>query len=302
MAAPHVEQALSRLKMARAHHKTILIAYSGGRDSSSLLHLALKVFPARRVHCYHYFTIPHLIRFEEKKVYALPHKYGIPVHQFPTRDLLNAVSWGYYLMPPAIVPGVCDYRLIDHARTARGRTGIHLIASGAKRCDGVGGTTGRSVLLRHHIPGPVVYPLEHWSQQQVVDYMAANDIVLQSQDEESSCLDLRARPICHMFDCHRDDYERFVTMFPLAEAVIWHRKFYGAKGFGKHTAVYVKNPKPPPSRQRLPNSIDWRRLRRVLLSDALDHTHVIRPQQMARERAWNQANPDSPLNPRNVPD
>ena len=79
MAAPrHVEQALSRLRVARRYHKTLLIAYSGGRDSSVVLNLALKVFPRNRIHCYHYFTVPHLLRFEERKTYTLPDKYRIP--------------------------------------------------------------------------------------------------------------------------------------------------------------------------------------------------------------------------------
>ena len=295
-------EARDRLAAGAREFDHVLIAYSGGRDSSSILHMARDFWPIEQIHCYHYFTIPHLVRVYEEKVYDLPDKYGVPVHQIPARDLFDASDGALFVMPEAVVPDLCNFNFGDAARLARGRTGLEFIATGAKRDDGVGGTTGRAVLQRHNISGPVVFPLENWSQVDVLEYMAENDLTLHSQDEESSGLDLCAKPICHLYDCHREDYEEYVKMFPLAEAVIWHRHFYGApRQRGGHTAFYVDDPKPPPPRTKLPPAVDWKRIRKLLMRDMLEYLNIILPEQRARERVFQRAHADSQFNPRNIP-
>jgi phosphoadenosine phosphosulfate reductase len=213
---------LNELRDRAAKHDAVLVCYSGGKDSLVVLDLCTRVFS--RVVALHLPFIPGMPWSVEMIDYAKS-RWGVEVVQAPSPTLIQAVANGIYRISHHRYNEIKDIGFRNTYHAVADDLGIDCIATGAKRIDSFrtmgkpdGADTGEKLFC----------PIYRWRTAEVIAYLAANGIMMPSSDgRRSSGFDLTTPNILWMHDERPQDYEYVRKFFPLVEAVVKRREFYG---------------------------------------------------------------------------
>lgn len=212
--------------LAREYPEGVIVSYSGGKDSMVILKMA-SMFFRRVVGCNFYFVKG--LKYEDELILrgteVCP---SIEWHRYPHwaywKYLSNGVFnlGGYYNVP--------DLQMTDIWDMCRQDTGLRLVINGAKLSDGVMRKNFFGNIKDSHRYEHVKFPLKHWRKQHVLAYIAQHKLhlaELSASAKVSSGVGLSNECILWLYDKHREDYERVRAVFPLIEAVVARREFYG---------------------------------------------------------------------------
>ena len=222
----HAREILGRI---REKSESVIVAFSGGKDSLCCLDLAAQIFP--EVRCYFLFLVPGLRMFSGRLEYARK-RWGVEIREYPHPALAALKRAGIYRPPSerdrkeraATWSSVEDAIRIDY-----GAPDAWLVR-GWKQMD----SAPRRVVLRTYDDEAVceathrVYPLSRWRDTDVAAYLRARRIpVPENFGMRSFDVQLTAPVLAEIARAFPDDYRRILAEFPQAEAAVKRFEFYG---------------------------------------------------------------------------
>lgn len=209
-------------------HSTVLVAYSGGKDSLAVLDLCAKKF--QRVLCFFMYFVPGLEVCERQLAFARQ-RYGVEVCQFPHFAAIASLRDGLFCDQPDAVFNLPDIGLKEMYAWVMGATGVDMIVTGAKEADGLkrrqffANVRDSSDPVWKH----VIWPIRKWRKADVLDYLAANKIPLPEAQPGAvtSGIGLQHDTLCWLHDRHPEDFKKILRWFPYAGAAVKRRDYYG---------------------------------------------------------------------------
>lgn len=217
-------EAVQRLELLALTHESVLVSYSGGKDSKVVLDLCSKFF--KRVVAFFMHYVPGLEVVEREMQWARD-RYGIEVLQYPHWTLFRDLKQGTYCRNHYSLDDLPDLKLSDIYDLVRRDTGIELITMGAKATDGF----WRRRNLKNTNQGSyesVIRPIEKWNRFDVLAYLGSHGIPIHSSSRaEASGVGLDANSLLWLHDQHPEDFTKMLAYFPFAEAVVHRRAWYG---------------------------------------------------------------------------
>lgn len=219
----------TRQKLAELAEKNegIIVSYSTGKDSMILMDLCAKVF--RRVVALHMYFVPDLQYIEGGLNYARG-RWKCEVMQLPHWLYYKAIRENQYCNY-SNAEQFAEVSLSDVYKYAMQETGIRLVATGARKSDGLWRRRWMKNIRKTANYEGVIFPLEDWLRIDIQAYMKANAI---PQPELSSTgrgdatgISTDNDSILWLYDRHPDDFERMRRVFPHIGAVVARREMYG---------------------------------------------------------------------------
>lgn len=217
--------------------KEVIVGFSGGKDSMTVLDLCVKHFGAEHVRCFFLFTLPNL-DCESQYVNLPTERYGIPVLQFPLPEIVGMLKMGYGRRYNANLDYLLDrkYRWAEVEKLVRYKTGLKWICYGHRqqdslnrrgmlnRCLGVWETsyTGEKPVQR-------AYPIWQWTHKDVFSYLERHRLPIPhmfgSGVINTSGLSLMdAETLLYVKQHYPDDFKRLRRIFPGLETPIWRQE------------------------------------------------------------------------------
>lgn len=222
-----IQTTIEELKKLGSNHESIVVFYSGGKDSLCIVDLCTKFF--KKVICVFMYFVPGLNVIEKQLQYARD-RWNVKILQYPHWILIQALKTGAYCNSHISFNKFPDLKLRDIYNIVKSDTGINLIATGAKEADG----TWRKYNL-HCTDGynDIIYPIKKWNKFDVLYYLRKNDIPLPDSNERdgrgNTGIDLSASSVLWLHDKYHSDYLKLLEYFPFAECIIKRREYYGIK-------------------------------------------------------------------------
>lgn len=217
-----IESTLATLREAAEKHDSVVVAYSGGKDSMTVMDLCCRTFA--RVEAFYMYLVPGL-ESEEAKLRACEERWGVKVRQMPHWASIRSLSTLAYVDPQPAIDLLPQWQLQDCYQLMMDDTGCKYVAVGAKKADSswrrrfMKGTAGWQFLLN---------PIADWNKFDVLGYLAAQRIPIPQarQGKNATGLDLSLASLRHLHDTHPDDFARLEEFFPYVRAAIHHRDWF----------------------------------------------------------------------------
>jgi phosphoadenosine phosphosulfate reductase len=217
-----IEETLKILREASERSDSVLVSFSGGKDSLVVLDLCLRTF--KRVECFFMQWVPG-IRCVEDPVIAGVARFGVKIHMVPHWAGMRALKAGMYCWQPGERDAWPDVKLRDVYSLVIEDTGIPLIAMGGKRKDGLwrkrnlDSTKGWT---------EVVTPIVGWSNHEVAAHLVSRGIPVPKGDsKDGSGVDLSKPSVLWLHDNHPGDFAVLEAHFPFVRAIVEQRRLYG---------------------------------------------------------------------------
>ena len=225
MSANVFTETLNLLKDKARQHPSVLISFSGGKDSLAVLDLCRKSF--RHVAAFYMYLVPGLRHIEERIAWARE-RYNIEILSYPHWVMFKCLRNGIYC-PNHHQFDDTDFKLTDIYEAATQETGIKLIAHGGKDSDGLWrrrlfANTKDSERWKN-----IFYPIKGWSKYDVLAYLQAQKIPIpqESVEQRAAGMDLATGTLLWLHDTYPDDFDRIEKVFPYVRAVVKRREWYG---------------------------------------------------------------------------
>lgn len=213
------KQTYKQLELMSKNIDTVLVSFSGGRDSLVVLDLCCRFF--KSVVCFYMFVVPELRCIEEYFDYTKKH-WNVSILQYPHWRLTAYLKNGVYCDPHKQYDKIKEIGYMDIYRLVMEETGIDYIATGMKKAD--------SLWRRQKIgliPDYVFHPLIDWKHHDVDFYIKINNIKTPDQyNAHSAGIDLSSKNVLWLYDNYRDDYQKLISIFPYTESIVHRRTFY----------------------------------------------------------------------------
>lgn len=219
-----IDETLAILKKARERSDSVLVSWSGGKDSIVTMDLCCRTFS--RVEAFFMAWVPGL-RCIEEPVIAGAARFGVKLHIVPHWAAMRCLRLGIYCFNGPERDWWPDVKLRDIYAMVIADTGIPLIATGAKRRDGLwrkrnlDSTKGWT---------EVITPIVGWSNAEVADHLVSRKIPVPRGDRaDGSGADLSKPFLLWLWKNHREDFEILEEHFPFARVVVLQEEMYGAQ-------------------------------------------------------------------------
>jgi phosphoadenosine phosphosulfate reductase len=200
----------------------VLVAFSGGKDSWCVLDMCTRVFD--HVEAFFMYFLPGISTAEAELERARA-RYGIVIHQLPHWVTSFDLRDGSYMFPSWRLMDIEYLKLRDIYNVMIARTGIPMIATGARRGDSLWRKRNLANIAHYR---DVCHPCVGWSKADVLSYLDIHKIPRPpSSGGAMTGVGLAVPEILWLHDNYPDDYAKLIKVFPFAEAVVWRRKFYG---------------------------------------------------------------------------
>lgn len=217
------ETTLHDLEIAAQRSSSVLVGYSGGKDSIVTMDLCVRTF--QKVECYFMYLVPGLDCAEVMFEFARQ-QWGVKtIHQYPHFTLPGLLKAGCYCPNSYKRDDLADLKLADVYSAVMADTGINMIATGAKKSDSLFRRKSWKQFEKDHI----VYPLKDWSTRDVMAYLHMRKLPLPTNNKghQTSGVDLTARDLLRMYDEFPGDFAKMEKVFPYIRAVVKRREWYG---------------------------------------------------------------------------
>jgi phosphoadenosine phosphosulfate reductase len=195
----------------------VIVAFSTGRDSITMLDLMMKYYKGEMKFVYYYF-VPNL-EYKEKLLRYYEHKYGIEIIRKPSWSTLT------YTLGKKIEQG-------DVMRMTRHDLGISYIALGMRRCESLTRRGILSGIKDIDEKYKYYYPIIEFTEKQVAAYVKMNNLPTGSEYQEGFKHDLSVPDnygLLYIKNNYPADYQKIIRTFPALEAGIKRIEFYGDK-------------------------------------------------------------------------
>ena len=217
---------LDVLKKTRERSDSILVAFSGGKDSCTVVDLCMRVFD--RVEGFYMYLVPGM-QVVEDLLKVGRERWNLKIHMYPHWLIKRYIEEGMYCFNHHRYDDLPEWTLHDVFAAASQDTGIPIVATGAKDSDSA--TRRRILSLQKWSPekGNVVYPIQTWKKHDVLGYLKAHDIPLPSTRNRQSTYgaELSTVELLYLHDNYPEDWPKMLRYFPLAAAVVRRRDWYG---------------------------------------------------------------------------
>lgn len=213
--------ALACLAKARERSDSVVVAYSGGKDSLVTMDMCVRNF--RRVEAYMMEFVPGLGMNEERKEFARA-RWGVTVTRWPEPGAMWALANGVYCTPTRRDTQAEPLTVNELQRMVRLHYGIPLIATGHKRSDSI----GRRKEMQQRFTDDLVTPLADFRKADVLSYLKAKGIPLPDDEgRNSNAIGLGIRFLLWCHDNRPEDFKKLGRIYPYIDTVIERRRIYG---------------------------------------------------------------------------
>jgi phosphoadenosine phosphosulfate reductase len=214
-------EALATLKKAREGSDSIIVSYSGGKDSLIVADMCVRTFPRTELFIMEF--VPGL-EVVAKQIRLAKERWGKTVHSYPHWNAIAAVRNATYCAGSWKNDDLPEIGLQDIYRIVRADLGIDLIACGFKKSDGI---WRNRQLQKPGVMRNVVTPILGFQKADVLGYLRAHRIPLpDAAGGDANGIGFAHKTILWLHDYHPEDFKRFCAVFPYAEAVVWRRTYY----------------------------------------------------------------------------
>ena len=201
---------------------SVIVAFSGGKDSIVTLDLCFKYF--KTVKPFFMYLVKGL-EFQEKMLQWYENKYDTEIIRIPHFEMSNLLKYGSFTLPDFNVDIV---GINDTYAYLRQETGIHWIAAGERCADSI----VRNAMIKKS--GSIdyqrgrFYPLAYWKKQEVLQYIKYKKLYLSPEQKTIgfSFRSLAGSELAVVKELYPNDYEKILKVFPLAEAGVKHFELY----------------------------------------------------------------------------
>lgn len=203
----------------------VIVALSGGKESLVTLDLCCKRF--QKVTCYYLYYVQGL-SFREKIFSYLRKRYeanGLDIFQLPSPALPHYLRSGQFRYETAASKRARNFGFRDIENYVRSKTGARFVATGEKILDSM----HRQAQIKSH--GGVdfdrmrFYPVAHWKESQVFNYLKINRIHLPSDyalmenvktsgSRTHNFAVFSAEALVKVREKYPEDWEKIVEQFP----------------------------------------------------------------------------------------
>ena len=222
MAEGFFEESLGILRAAKQRSSSVLVAFGGGKKSWCVLDMCTRIFD--HVEAFHMYFLPGL-KVVEDQLQIARDRYHVHIHQLPHWCQSYNMRDGAYMFPSWRLEDIEYLKRRDIYDVMIAKTGIPMIATGARRADSRSRKRNRSNISQHT---DVCHPCVGWSKADILAYLDMHKIVhADSSGGSMTGVGLSGPEILWLHDKHPDDYARLLRCFPLAASVIWRRTFHG---------------------------------------------------------------------------
>ena len=216
-----VTNTLDQLELIRRSSESVLVSFSGGKDSLVLLNLSLQVFD--KVECFFMYYVPG-IEFVEKQIEFAEKKYQVKIHRIQHWAYSVAKKHGVYCSP---LPDVEIWKLADIYEKAREMSGIKPIVIGAKRDDGQWRRTNSAMLGYDDIYRPIY----EWTTYDVIGFCKLRKIQIpKSENMKNTVVDLSTKFVLWAYENEPQAYEKLKEYFPFLDAMILREQWFNVSG------------------------------------------------------------------------
>jgi len=220
-----IRDAHARLEEAAKKHDSILMGFSGGKDSLVCLDLCTRYF--KRIECFHMYLVPGLRVIDERLDVARQRWPEIPIHQLPHWVVFKFIYFGVYCDLRSKYDGWFDHKvqLRDIYDWLAAQTGIKLIASGARGKDSGWRRRNLKAISAYD---DVLYPIVGWNVLEVLSYLKARNLPIpRSENRKASGVDLHHQYLTWCWDEFPDDFAKIEAYFPYVRASLYKEMWHG---------------------------------------------------------------------------
>lgn len=200
---------------------SILVGFSGGKDSAATLDLCFKHFD--KVQPYFMYIVPGL-EFQERTLRYYEKRYGTEIIRIPHFMVSEFLRYGTFRRFDFDVPVV---KAVEAYNYLRERTGIYWIAAGERISDSI----VRRAMIKES--GTIdakrgrIYPVGEWRKAHIMNYGKLNrlPISIESRVLGFSFRSLLPKEMMIIKQKFPRDYEKIKQFYPLIEASVKHEEF-----------------------------------------------------------------------------
>lgn len=222
-------QLFDSIKAMAAITDSVLVGFSGGKDSAACLDICFKYF--KHVQPYFMYIVPNL-EFQERTLRYYEKRYKTKILRVPHFMLSDFLRYGSFRMPDMEVPMVKTVELYNYLRE---KTGIYWICAGERITDSL----VRRAMIKESSSIDMkrgrFYPLAYWKVNHVRLYNNQNKLPLSLENKAltHSFRSLMPMEITEIKNKFPQDYEKIKKMFPLIETTVKWGEFFGNSKISK---------------------------------------------------------------------
>lgn len=204
------------VKAASAMSDTVLVSFSGGKDSVVVLDLCCRYF--KTVKAFFMYQVAGL-SFQESMIRYAENRYGIEVLRLPHFELSEFLAFGTHRKHDLSVPVVS---IADVYRYARLSTGAYWIAAGERIADSI---VRRAMMKRSGCIDEKrgrFFPIANWTKADIVRYIERKRLKVAPEAAVigHSFRSLRPSELAGLKSAYPEDFEKVARWFPFAEAAV----------------------------------------------------------------------------------
>lgn len=223
---------LAELDLLRTIHDSVLVGYSGGKDSLACLSLAKQKF--KHVECFHMETIPGGFEKDNDQLRVAEDLWEVKIHRYTHWAFTEWIAGTAYNWDSDKLAATPRYNLEDVLRRAQADSGIKLTFWGAKLADSM---YRRRTMAEYNektlaktYPN-VHFPIKHWKKHEVLAFLKVRGIPLPPSSKKAiGGFGLKTAEVCALHDDYPSDYAKVERWFPFVGAVVARREFHGVTG------------------------------------------------------------------------
>ena len=210
--------AASCIEFLKTQTDTVVLFYSGGKDSLVLLDMLTPHFKVKLAFMYFVDELNHV----EKYLKYAQHKYSVEYKKYPHWMVCQYYNDNFYRFhSEKKVPNI---KLIDIENQARADFDCQWIVSGIKKNDSL----NRRLMLGTYfmdcidLKGHRAYPLSEWKKGDCLAYIKQKRLPMPVQyaKTNSSGVDLKPEVLLWCKKHEPEDYAKIIKQFPFAETLI----------------------------------------------------------------------------------
>lgn len=205
--------------------ESVIVGFSGGKDSVACLDLCFKYF--KNVQPYFMYLVPNL-EFQERTLRYYENRYNTKIMRIPHFMLSDFLRYGTFRLPDATVPMV---KIVEIYNYLREKTGIYYICAGERIADSL----IRRAMIKESSSIDMkrgrFYPIAYWNVNQVRSYNKQNNLPLSLENRAlgHSFRSLMPNELKEIKEKFPEDYKKIKEFFPLCDVSVKWGEFYGSR-------------------------------------------------------------------------
>ncbi len=229
-----------KLREAAKSHPRVLVSFSGGKDSSVCLDLALRSGFTEVVPFFMY-LVPGL-SFIDQRLEEAERRFGVKVIHVPHWANYAYIKEELFCTRPYHLDDLPEVKLPELYSMLHLQTGINLIINGGKKSDGL---WRKRFIWSVRNKANIMHPIDDWNKWDVYAYLKARNIPVPQESIDMGAkgagVDLHPDSLLWIYDNHPDDFRKIERVYPYVRAAVYRREWYGiGKDYRKGKAAKGK--------------------------------------------------------------